>query len=717
MARLNEAPAPADPVELLRRKYTRQNKDIARVNSIQAVRIRNLETEVSRLLAENLDLRGQIVTQGTQPDRSRNFISHVGDVKSELDSKLRDIAALVAKLDRPVKETRRSSAGTKLPKAQRRNSEERMQMMDELAEQGGRLPPIIENKHYPRRTLDAQEITAIISDPIPEISDSPDIGPPPVSHFMNEDPVKIDLPTRSKTDAEEVSDFGPTLPVNLEQRRKRKDMSGMLDHDQSTKNDTAPVEKKESVQQPLKSGAKRKFDVCDDIEDEREARPVSIAPEESRHTRRAAIDKSQSSKESTPAEKPVARIQREVALARAKTRDKAASNARASTPLAASGAPRKALGPKTSNTDVANSPKKLSKPPMGDDSSLLEKIGGTKGRERPRSRNEPRIVIPAQVDPVVAMPSIETIPEPETPAALEDLFSPTSSAPSTARQISRDTPPPQEIGQGGEGHRPSRRARASVNYAEPNLRDKMRRPAEGQIDAVTGEGKYRRASCVPAEDEPPTVVKIKPEPGTGDDASWKSKLPTASSSSVYSTSPLSGKMADATPIQEIPQRKRRSSQLHTNSGDEEAKSGSGAAISALMSDNRKAKPELSDRDPVASAFKKMEKRMADLDIYEFSGSPPREARSRAGRNNEDPQKQRVSRSQSATDMLDLTTAGRQSTRRRQSTLGVGIGDAAAAKMEEYKNGEKASQRPTSLQMPKEGEGLERLGARRRSMML
>ncbi|KFZ07233.1 hypothetical protein V501_06643 [Pseudogymnoascus sp. VKM F-4519 (FW-2642)] len=715
MARLNEASAPADPVELLRRKYIRQNKDIARVNSIQAVRIRNLETEVSRLLAENLNLRGQIITQETQPNRSRNFISHVGEVRSELDAKLQDIMALVAKLDRPVKEPRRSSAGTKVPKAKRRNTEERGQMMDALAEQEGRLPAIVENKHYPRRTLDAQEITEILSDPIPGISDSPDIGPPPVSHFMNEDPVKIDLPTKSQTDVEEVADFGPTLPVNLEQRRKRKDMSGIPDHERPAKNDAAPCEKKESVQ-PTKSAAKRKFNVSDDIEDEREARPVSIAPEDSRHTRRTTVDKSQPLKESTPAEKPVARIQREVALARAKTRDKAASNIQASAPIVASGPPRKALGLKTSNTDIANSPKKPSKPPVGDDSSLPGKIGGIKGKERPRSRNESRVVIPAQVDPVVAMPSVETIPEPETPAAPEDLFSPTSSAPSTVRQISRDTPPPQEIGMGGEGHRPSRRARASVNYAEPNLRDKMRRPAEGQIDAVSGEGKYRRASCVPAEDEPLTAVKIKPEPGTGDDASWKSKLPTASSASVYSNSPLSSKVADVAPIQEIPQRKRRSSQLHTNSGDEEAKSGSGAAIAALMSANRKPKTELSDRDPVASAFKKMEKRMADLDIYEFSGSPPRESRTR--RNNEDPQKQRVSRSQSTTDMLDLTTAGRQSTRRRQSTLGVGVGDAAAAKMEEYKNGEKTLQRPSSMQAPpKEGEGLERLGARRRSMML
>jgi hypothetical protein len=118
------------------------------------VRIRNLESEVSRLLAENLELRGRIITQETQPHRSRNFISHVGEVRSELDAKIQEIANLVAKLDRPVKEPRRSSTGTRLPKAKPRTSEERMQMMELLVDQEGRLPAILENKHYPRRTLE-----------------------------------------------------------------------------------------------------------------------------------------------------------------------------------------------------------------------------------------------------------------------------------------------------------------------------------------------------------------------------------------------------------------------------------------------------------------------------------------------------------------------------------------------------------------------------------
>lgn len=42
--------------------------------------------------------------------------------------------------------------------------------------------------------------------------------------------------------------------------------------------------------------------------------------------------------------------------------------------------------------------------------------------------------------------------------------------------------------------RPSRRQRAVVSYAEPNLRDKMRRPTSEMIDAVGGHGSRRSSS-------------------------------------------------------------------------------------------------------------------------------------------------------------------------------------------------------------------------------
>ena len=39
----------------------RQNREIARINSNQSVRIRSLENECARLLSENLELRSQVL--------------------------------------------------------------------------------------------------------------------------------------------------------------------------------------------------------------------------------------------------------------------------------------------------------------------------------------------------------------------------------------------------------------------------------------------------------------------------------------------------------------------------------------------------------------------------------------------------------------------------------------------------------------------------------
>src|SRR5207244_1356853 len=55
-------------------------------------------------------------------------------------------------------------------------------------------------------------------------------------------------------------------------------------------------------------------------------------------------------------------------------------------------------------------------------------------------------------------------------------------------------PPPADISFKGEMPRPSRRARMPISYAEPNLRDKMRRPTKELVDAVSGEGKYQQRS-------------------------------------------------------------------------------------------------------------------------------------------------------------------------------------------------------------------------------
>lgn len=84
---------------------------------------------------------------------------------------------------------------------------------------------------------------------------------------------------------------------------------------------------------------------------------------------------------------------------------------------------------------------------------------------------------------------------PKTPAALDILSPPSTQAPPSDQQASsRDTPPPgfeaYPVSSGlaslsSTAARPSRRQRSAVSYAEPNLRDKMRRPGKELVDAVT----------------------------------------------------------------------------------------------------------------------------------------------------------------------------------------------------------------------------------------
>ena len=130
---------------------------------------------------------------------------------------------------------------------------------------------------------------------------------------------------------------------------------------------------------------------------------------------------------------------------------------------------------------------------------------------------------PSHIDIPEPIPITEIILDslpPKTPAP-DDIFSPPSTEPSTARPESKDTPPPGDLAlgsQSGIGGRPSRRVRAQVSYKEPSLNTKMRRPGKELVDAVFSE-QGGRTSAEP-QMAPLTAggVSIKQEP---DDSAWK----------------------------------------------------------------------------------------------------------------------------------------------------------------------------------------------------
>jgi len=524
------------------------------------------------------------------------------------------------------------------------------------------------------------------------------------------------LPTKSDTNKEENSEIDHARSVNLEQRRKRRDSIATSEQKQASRFELGPGESGREVAQPLKAGAKRKLSTREDEDGAINVKPTGISPNDFKYTRRTIEEQPQPETSGT-AEKQTSKTQREFAIAKGARREGASST----TPLNT----RRVLGPKMANVDVTNSPKKNLKQALSDDTSSekgeIPKKDQLKGR--PRERKAEPLRIKPTTEPVVTTTNID--PEPETPAA-PDLFSPPSVS-SAVRAESRDTPPPPDLGPGIEGQRPSRRARGSVSYAEPNLRDKMRRPTKELVDAVTGEGKAQRLSIVKLESDAPTTTrKIKEEPEADD--VWKI-LPSASMMNEYSKSPLVDEVnsREAVPGSLTTQRHRRRSSIHQVSDNELPRSGSSSAISALLSGPRKFRQEQSER---GEAKDSLNKAMAKLDIYEFTGSSPREpSDSRipaiktdwhgAGtrRPSSNTQELTVANTAETSDGEQTSRAPMSSSRRRQSIMGLG----ASASNTEPECQKEASElrKSNSHSLFTEGSEArsERVSARRRSMML
>lgn len=366
-----------------------------------------------------------------------------------------------------------------------------------------------------------------------------------------------------------------------------------------------------------------------------------------------------------------------------------------------------------------DSPRKSGKPPVQLDvkAAKAEVPKFNLEKDRTRDRNPEPVIIKPQNEPLAE--TIEVELEPETPAGL-DPFSPSSSQPSTARVESRDTPPPPDLH--SEGQRPSRRSRGAVSYAEPSLRDKMRRPTKELVDAVNGEGKSNRGSIVKLEDGSTSArMSIKAEPEEED--AWK-RMPLASSSTVEN-SPLRGKALDqeALPSSITTHRKRRESLLHQPSEDM-PRTVSETAISALISEHRKAKAAAKVRQLEKEGV--LTKAPENLDIYEFrENSSPRQL-STAKVFKEERPASRSSRRQSSippdlavpedgeTSDIEATKKKEPLTRRRQSALGPKTSLTRMEPTKTTRNTTVTTNLPEAVAGDSRGD---RIAARRRSMML
>jgi Shugoshin C terminus len=484
-------------------------------------------------------------------------------LKEQLEAKLSEVGTLITELGtlpekakrRSSQHQRRKSGLAELAKSPDQKDWKNRQTIGgvvagERQPQEGRLPVIVEGKHYPRKTLESLEISRIMGDET-GASDSPELGPPPVAHFDVAEPIEfvphpppagdtVQTLDQSRDHEEEMK----PLPDNLETRRRRR--ASALIEDMSTLNgSTAEVSNVAEHRMSLKSGAKRKLDVRE-------------------HGYR---------EESGPSELDDFAFQRKgIASEMAQARAKGSRFTKTGTvSIPSSGTTddittklepgaRKVLAPKSTN-----SPSKSRRVVVND--KVIPANGAVTDRAKSREplEHKKRTATAADRSTNISPPEIKAIAllqeptvtelQPKTPAGL-DLFSPVSTELSAriGQQTEVALSASVEDVLGGTDGRTSRRARSAVSYAEPSLRAKMRRPTKELVAAVVEpmngfKGQQRESSArAESQERQPSqelstvkmrTVTIKREQPTDGSLAWKS-LPEAQEEPP---SPLVNRMA------------------------------------------------------------------------------------------------------------------------------------------------------------------------------
>ncbi|GAQ11032.1 shugoshin [Aspergillus lentulus] len=497
MARLNESTAPTEPIDILKRRFVRQNREIARVNSIQSLRIRTLESDVSNLLAENVSLREQVIMLSQELERFESVKSlHDGvyDIKTRLDDKLAELGNIVNELGTLPRRLGKScderlGAGG-LGQLKLSSSESTYRKPDPESnlickEQGG-LPVILEDKCYPRETLESQEIRHLI-DSGREICTAPDPAeaPSPLSTIKRRE----STPQASEKELENIEILGvderlddKTLLSTLMTRKRQKP-------DPSASKDISPTPGRSSITEldetisPRRAGQKRKFGA--DREDEYLLTSIGDDDFQYSRPRHSSLGREEG-RVSTRRRNP---------LLREDAQPKRDSGTHKATQ-------RKALEPKNGNLSIT--PPDDHTPTTAHD-GMREKSQRQQGPLNPVEPGEESIC--QQQGTFVGNFSSQCSNENERKEtnAHDIVVLPNKEAQKSESLSPAKTVSIFQVGSGTTSllnappSRPSRRQRSVVSYAEPNLRDKMRRPTNEFVPAVGGErlGKKSNTAALP----------------------------------------------------------------------------------------------------------------------------------------------------------------------------------------------------------------------------
>lgn len=136
----------------------RQNREIARVNSLQSLRIQGLESDVTQLLKENAALKEQVISlsHDAQKYKAGRFLcKDIHQYKEKLASRLSELNTLVSEFgELPEKFLNSVDAAKNSSSLDSHSAAEIGPRSIPRPEDDSRLPTIAEDKYFPRRTLE-----------------------------------------------------------------------------------------------------------------------------------------------------------------------------------------------------------------------------------------------------------------------------------------------------------------------------------------------------------------------------------------------------------------------------------------------------------------------------------------------------------------------------------------------------------------------------------
>ncbi|KAL8830217.1 MAG: hypothetical protein Q9191_001557 [Dirinaria sp. TL-2023a] len=500
---------------------------------------------------------------------------------------------------------------------------------------GGRLPPIVEDKYYPRQTLESEELHDLLN--ATNAVGSPDLGPPPVVSWQDSDSVKNESVSTSpvrERDAGSADHQKLPLLANLETRKKRRESTQHSASERSMPRDfqsTQRLQPSEVSTQPLKAGAKRKLNARDDQTKNESINALKENCVLDPKTEAQILDADQPT---------VANTDDLLCLdtSRSRARGTGGSREKDNESLPAiTDKPRQVLAPKSVNADPLQSPAKAKKAVVDD--KVSDGKHSTNGKPRDRNRSIERPLNRKHerrrddTHEQVQSPGKVADEASETPAATPRDHALPQSEPSAVRPGSRDTPPPPDLNHETSAAkafelagRATRRPRGTVSYAEPSLRDKMRRPTKELVDAVGADDRPQiiKVQQKPTESGYDTMQRmIVKQENLGDDENWKT-LPIATkreSQKFMETEPTSPRTSKSNPMEGHPPMpvaghpEECSMSIERSERTARAVSNAGSTIAALVSGTHNVKK----REDKAAMKTKESK-----DIFELRSSSPNE---------------------------------------------------------------------------------------------